>query len=74
MFRFRLQPMRDRFREFDYRGQGYITAEDAYPLLKRDLGFDLNKTESLISQFDKNNDYKLSVGEFAAFYKRVQEL
>ncbi len=38
------------------------------------LGFDMNKTESLLDMFDKNKDYRLSVREFADFYAKVEEL
>ncbi len=40
----------------------------------RALGFDMNKTESLLDMFDKNKDYRLSVREFADFYAKVDEL
>lgn len=69
-----LIPVRDRFRKFDYRRRGFLTADDLYPILKDELGFDMNKTESLVDMYDKNKDYRLSVYEFADFIKRVDEL
>lgn len=59
---------------YDKKGRGYITADDAIPVLKRVLGFDENKTEALVDQFDKNRDYRLTMLEFLAFQHRVEEL
>lgn len=69
-----MAPLREKFRLYDTKQRGYITTEEAYPVLLRELGFDENKTESFIDQFDKNKDYQLSLLEFVSFQKRVEEL
>ena len=70
----RLAPYREKFRFFDLKNLGYITSDEAYPVLKRELGFDENKTEMLIDQYDRNKDYRLSLLEFIDFYKKIEEL
>ena len=70
----RLAPYREKFRLFDWKNRGYITSDEAYPILKRELGFDENKTEMLIDLYDRNKDYRLSLLEFIDFYKKVEEL
>lgn len=67
-------PYREKFWEYDTKNQGYITSDEAYPILHKDLGFDMNKTESLLDMYDKNKNYRLSLPEFIPFYHRVQEL
>jgi len=69
-----IAPIKEQFRVYDYRGRGYITADEAYPILSRELGFDMNKTESLVDMYDKNRDYRLSIHEFKSFLEKVNEL
>jgi Ca2+-binding EF-hand superfamily protein len=66
--------VRGKFREYDKKKRGYITTDEALPILKRDLGFDEAKTETLLYMFDKNNDYRLSLLEFIDFQRKVEEL
>ena len=66
--------VRGKFREYDKKKRGYITTDEALPILKRDLGFDESKTETLLYMFDKNNDYRLSLLEFIDFQRKVEEL
>ena len=51
-----------------------MTSDEAYPILRMEIGFDLNKTEALVNAFDKNRDYRLSLLEFVEFYKRVEQM
>ena len=74
MFCCRMAPLKQKFSQFDTRSRGYVTADEAYPILKRDLGFDLNKTETMVDQFDKNRDYRLSLFEFEPFFDKYEEL
>jgi calmodulin len=67
-------PVRQKFRQYDRYGKGFITSDEAYPILRDELGFDMNKTETLIDMFDKNQDYRLSIQEFTEFYQKVEEL
>jgi Ca2+-binding EF-hand superfamily protein len=67
-------PYRESFMKYDVKRKGYITAEDAYPILAKELGFDLNKTESFLDIYDKNKDYRLSLQEFIDFSNRIEEL
>ena len=69
-----MAPLREKFQEYDTNRRGYITTEDALPVLSRELGFDENKTETFIDMFDKNKDYQLSLLEFRGFQKRVEML
>eukprot|EP00914_Ancora_sagittata_P030663 GHVO01061590.1.p1 GENE.GHVO01061590.1~~GHVO01061590.1.p1 ORF type:complete len:170 (-),score=28.67 GHVO01061590.1:221-730(-) len=69
-----LEPVKEKMKLYDKKGRGYITADDAIPVLKRVLGFDENKTEALVDQYDKNRDYRLTMLEFLAFQHRVEEL
>ena len=69
-----LAPMRDKFRQYDVKKRGYLTADEAFPILKRELGFDESKTEALVDMFDKNRDYRLSLLEFVEFQRKVDEL
>lgn len=71
---FRLEPVKAKLKLYDTRGKGYITADDAIPVLKRELGFDENKTEALVDMYDKNRDYRLTMLEFLEFQHRVEEL
>lgn len=59
---------------YDIKKRGYVTSDEAYPILRRELGFDVNKTEALVDMYDKNRDYRLSLLEFVEFYKRVEQL
>jgi len=69
-----LAPLRETFRAWDVKSKGYITSDEALPILERELGFDLSKTEGLIDMFDKNRDYRISIKEFTEFYPKVQQL
>jgi len=66
--------IRGKFRQYDVKNRGYITADEAFPVLERELGFDLSKTEALVEKYDKNRDYRLSLLEFVEFQKKVEEL
>ena len=59
---------------WDIHQKGYITSDEAWPILKRDLGFDMNKTESFIDLYDKNRDYRLSIQEFKEFHAKYEQL
>ena len=71
---FRLAPYREKFRIYDWKSRGYVTSEEAYPILKKELGFDESKTELMVDMYDRNKDYRLSLLEFVEFYKKVEEL
>jgi Ca2+-binding EF-hand superfamily protein len=66
--------VRAKFREYDKRRRGYITSDEALPILQRELGFDETKTETLLYMYDKNKDYRLSLLEFVDFQRKVEEL
>ena len=68
-----MAPLREQFRLYDTKQRGYITTDEAYPVLSRELGFDENKTGTFVDMFDKNKDYQLSLLEFVAFQKRVED-
>jgi Ca2+-binding EF-hand superfamily protein len=65
--------IRHKFQEFDRDCNGYISREEAYGVLFRELGFDREKSNSLINQFDINADGQLSYEEFIGFYMKVRE-
>jgi len=67
-------PLREKFLVFDTKKKGYITSDEAFPILEKELGFCMSKTEGLIDMFDKNKDYRISIREFVEFYPRVCEL
>lgn len=69
-----LAPIRKKFREYDRKAKGYITADEVYIVLKRELGFDENKSEAIVDAFDTDKDYRLSMYEFKNFYYRVEEM
>eukprot|EP00918_Siedleckia_nematoides_P074514 GHVU01162809.1.p1 GENE.GHVU01162809.1~~GHVU01162809.1.p1 ORF type:complete len:273 (-),score=42.03 GHVU01162809.1:3325-4086(-) len=66
--------LREKWRIFDTRQRGFITTDEAYPILHRELGFDETKTEALVDLYDKNRDYRLSIKEFMDFIQKVEEL
>ena len=66
--------MRRKFWEWDKRNRGYITSDEAYPILRKELGFDMNKTETMIDMYDKNKDYRISIVEFKEFLAKFEEL
>lgn len=66
--------VRAKFQVYDKKKRGYITADEAFPILERELGFDEAKTEALVDLYDKNRDYRLSLLEFVDFQKKVDEL
>ena len=66
--------VRAKFRQYDLKKRGYITADEAFPVLERELGFDQSKAEALVDKYDKNRDYRLSLLEFVEFQKKVEEL
>jgi len=69
-----LEPVKQKLKIYDKRNRGYITSDEAFPVLKKLLGFDLNKTDALVDMYDKNKDYKLTLLEFKEFQARVEEL
>ena len=71
---YRLNPLKAKFRMYDLANRGFITADECYPVLKRELGFDLNKTESFVDIYDKNRNYRLGMTEFPEFQARIEEL
>lgn len=66
--------VRAKFNVYDRKRRGYVTADDAYPILEKELGFDESKTEALVDMYDKNRDYRLSLLEFVEFQNRVEQL
>lgn len=62
------------FKLYDMKKRGYVTADEAYPILHKELGFDQVKTEKLVDLYDKNRDYRLSFFEFVEFHRRVEQL
>lgn len=73
-FNLRSGDARSKFRLYDTKKRGYVTADDAFPILEQELGFDLQKTEAMVDIYDKNRDYRLSLLEFVDFQKKVEAL
>jgi len=66
--------VRAKFNLYDRKKRGYITADDAFPILQKELGFDESKTEAMVDMYDKNRDYRLSLMEFVEFQTKVEQL
>ena len=73
VFVFRRAEYRLKFQEYDTDGDGFVSPEEAFNVLKDVLGFTEEKTKILIQQFDTNEDGKLSYEEFVGFYMNVQQ-
>ena len=69
-----MEPVKAKLKLYDKRNRGYITADDAIPILKKELGFSESKTEALVDKYDKNRDYRLTMLEFLDFQHKVEEL
>jgi len=66
--------VRAKFNMYDRKKRGYITADEAFPILQKELGFDEAKTEAIVDMYDKNRDYRLSLMEFVEFQTKVEQL
>jgi len=66
--------VRAKFNMYDRKKRGYVTVDDAFPILEKELGFDERKTEVMVDMYDKNRDYRLSLMEFVEFQTRVEQL
>merc|ERR1712141_612293 len=64
---------RQKFQEYDKDGNGFISPEEAQAVLTKDLGFNEQKTKTLVDQYDTNKDGQLSYEEFVSFYLKVKE-
>lgn len=64
---------RNKFQQYDVDGNGYISTDEAYTVLSKELGFTSQKTKKMLQQFDINKDGKLSYEEFVGFYAKIQQ-
>ena len=60
------------FMEYDKDGNGFVSAEEAHEILKKELAFTNDQSVDLVKRYDKNNDGQLSYEEFARFYSKVK--
>ena len=61
------------FERYDTDGDGAISYQEAHHVLHQELGFDPDKTRTLIRVYDRSGDGKLSYEEFIWFYWKIQE-
>lgn len=73
LFLSRRAECRNKFQQYDVDGNGYISTDEAYTVLSKELGFNPRKTKHMLHQFDINKDGKLSYEEFVGFYVKVQQ-
>eukprot|EP00918_Siedleckia_nematoides_P041811 GHVU01091076.1.p1 GENE.GHVU01091076.1~~GHVU01091076.1.p1 ORF type:complete len:237 (+),score=43.35 GHVU01091076.1:53-763(+) len=64
---------RQAFMEYDLDHNGFITKEEAYTVLQKELGMNESKSHAMLVQFDINEDGKLAYEEFVAFYSKVKD-
>ncbi len=62
-----------KFKEYDRDGNGYITLPEASDILQRPpFNFPPNKVVFLLRKFDKDNNQRLDIHEFADFYAEAK--
>jgi len=64
---------RQKFQEFDADGNGFISPEEAYQVLHKELGFNEDRSKKMLDMYDVNADGKLCYEEFVALYCRLKE-
>jgi Ca2+-binding EF-hand superfamily protein len=68
----RMAEIRRKFQDFDQDGNGQISAEEAHDILRRELQFTAEQSQSMVKKYDKNGDGQLSYEEFVRFYAKVR--
>jgi len=62
-----VEELRDKFREADADGSGFLSASELWAALKKmDPGVELNDIVSLMSELDVDGDGQLGIDEFVA--------
>jgi len=61
------------FEEEFFRGESYITFDQAVKILQDELGYPEERAIHYVRRFDKNKDGKLSMQEFSIFKHKIEE-
>jgi len=61
------------FGKFDKDQDGFISKDEAYEVLNKDLGYSKKRSDAMVERFDINKDDTVSYMEFAEFYIAVEE-
>ncbi len=62
------------FQRYDKDKNGFVTIKEAHDVLKSELGYTESEAKALIKTYDRNDDGHLNYEEFAAFYRKVNNL